>query len=353
MLTTSGTHEFNAPKSNFLIDEAYERIGIIPGFLSDQQIVAAQRSMNFILQSWINRGLNLWTIKQGMLALNNNQSAYTLPLYTTDILEATTRTSNRNLGGTPFSSAGGIASNAFDNNPATACTQTSPSGYISYSWGSASFSISMVGVQSNATFDYTLVFEYSLDGLNWIQAGAPPTQSYPQGVIQWFVIAVPTPAANFRIRETGLSILNVQELYFNSLLYDTVMTRRSRADYVSIPNKGSTSRPSSFYVDRQITPTVYLWPTPSAFYNNMYFTYINQIEDIGSMIDSAQVPARFLEPLVSSLAYLLSIKQPGFDLNKIAMLNEHAKEEFRIAAIEDRERVPLKIYGNYQGWPQS
>lgn len=356
-MSTSGTYDFNAPESNVLIDEAYERVGIIPAQLTFQQISSAQRSLNFILQSWINRGLNLWTVKQGMLGLNNNQNAYFLPLYATDILEATIRTSVRNLGGTPFSIANGvpsgIASNAFDNNPATACTQNAPNGYISYSWGAAQFAISMVGVQSNADLEYTLVFEYSLDGVNWIQAGAPPVQSYPQGVIQWFVISVPTPAAAFRIRETGGLTLNIQELYFNSLVRDTIVTRSSRPEYVAIPNKNTTSRPTSFYVDRQITPTLYLWPAPNAFFNNLYFTYINQMQDIGSMVNNAEVPTRFLEPLVSSLAYILGIKRDGMDLNKISLLKSHAESELALAKEEDRERVPLRIYGDYmQGWTQ-
>ncbi len=78
------------------------------------------------------------------------------------------------------------------------------------------------------------------------------------------------------------------------------------------------------------------------------------MQDIGNMINNAQVPARFLEALVSSLAHLLSVKEPGMDLNKISFLKAHADSEFAIAAAEDRERVPLRIYGDFmQGWTQA
>lgn len=352
-MSTSGTYLFTQPKSVELITDAYERIGELPSPLVENQIISAQRSLNFILSSWINRGLNLWTVKQGMLALNTNQYAYSLPLGVVDWLEATLRQSQRNLGGISFSSAGGNAASAFDQNPATACTQTSPDGYISYNWGMVQFAIGLVGIQSNVTIDYTLVFEYSNDNITWMQVGAPPSQTYEQGVISWFVILVPTLGRYFRVRETGGATLDVQELYFNTTIQDTIISRQSRAEYVAQPNKAQTGQPTTFYIDRQISPTAYIWPTPYGNFNNIYYTYINQIEDIGSMINSAEIPTRFLEPLCATLAFQLAQKKNGLDLNKLNFLKSYADEQYALAATEDRERVPLRIYGDYmQGWTQ-
>ncbi len=351
-MSTSGTYVFSSPQSEQIITDAYERIGIKPDVLTYQQIQTAQRSINFALQSWINRGLNLWTVKQGMIALYNNQTAYNLPPFATDFLEATVRTSVRNLGGTPFSSAGGVASNAFDNNPATACIQTVPNGYISYNWNTAQYAIAMVGVQSNVSTTYTLVCEFSNDNVNWINAITIPAQNYPFGIIEWFIVPVPTLGSLFRVRETGGSTLNIQELYFNTALNDTTITRVSRAEYTAFPNKNITSRPSSFYVDRQINPVVYLYPTPNTLYNNLYFTYIEQMQDIGTMLNNAQVPARFLEALCSNLAHRVGVKEQ-IEIPRIQILESLAEKEFNLAAAEDRERVPLRIYGDYmQGWTQ-
>jgi hypothetical protein len=351
-MSTSGTYEFASPQSKEIIEDAYERIGIISPQLDHTKIYAAQRSINFTLQSWINRGLNLWTVQTGMLALTPNQNTYNLPLYISDILEATIRTSTRNLGGTAFSSAGGVAANAFDNNPATACTQTAPNGNISYNWGALQYPIAMVGVQSNATLNYTLSFQYSNDNITWTTLSMAPIQSYPVGVIQWFVIPVPTLGNWFRVLETGGATLNVQELYFNTTLDDTIVTRMSRAEYIATPNKNNPARPTSFYVSRLINPTVAIWPTPTAQYNNLFYTYVLQMQDVGSMVDSAQIPARFLEALCATTAFKLGIKNPSIvDINKLNMLKALADEEYHIAAEEDRERVPLRIYGDYtQGW---
>lgn len=285
-----------------------------------------------------------------MLNLIPNQASYAMPPNTIDVKEATIRQSNRNLGGTPFTSAGGNAANAFDNNPATACTQTAPNGYISYNWNTASYMIALVGIQSNATLTYTLVFEYSNDNINWFQVGAPAAQSFPIGTIVWFVIQTPTNGTVFRVRETGGETLNVQELYFNTALYDLIITPLSRSEYMALPYKNQTGRPTSFYLDKQINPILNIWPTPTAQYNNLYFTATQHLQDIGQLTNTSQVPVRFLESLTASLAYKLAVK---FDLQRVQVLKALSDEETTAASKADIEKVPLRIYGNYQnGWAE-
>jgi hypothetical protein len=349
-MSTSGTYSFGLPKSRELIDEAYERIGMVPSLITQQQIEAAQRSLNFIMQEWVNKGNNLWTIRQGIIGLSPNQIAYNLPLGAIDVKTVTLRISNRNLGGTAFSSAGGIAQNAFDNNTATSCIQTSPNGYISYSYGVAQNTISMVGVQSTITTQYSLVAEYSFDNITWITALTIPKQTYNQNVIEWFAIPVAVPANLFRVRETGGATLEVEELYFNSAINDTILTRLSEFEYTAIPNKTQAGHPTTFWVDRQINPVIYLWLVPNGVFNAIFFTYWIALQDIGTMLDNAEVPARFLEALTSALAYRLAIKQKS-PLEEITLLQALAEKSYQEAGSEDRERVPLRIYGDYmQGW---
>lgn len=351
MSVTSGTFSFLSPQVATIVEEAFDRIGILPNVITEHNVTTALRSINCILSSWINRELNLWTVKQGMLALTNGQTAYQLSAPTSTILEATLRTSNRALGGTAFSSAGGVASNAFDGNPNTACTQNAPNGYISYNWNTAQFTIAMVGIQSNANLTYTLVAEYSNDNINWFNALTIPSQTYATGALNWFVIPVPTPSSVFRIRETGGATLNIQELYFNVLIYDTIINPISRAEWMSLPQKNQTGRPSSFYLDRQIVPTVYLWPTPNSLFNNLFYTFVETMQDIGNLINIPQIPPRFVEPLIAKLAHSLSVKRPEMGLDRINYLEVLSEKELTLAMAEDRERVPLRIYGDFtQGW---
>lgn len=383
-MSTSGTYNFGSPQSKDLIEDAYERIGILPTEITQQKIIAAQRSLNFIIQQWPNKGNNLWTIRKGMLGLTPNQNAYNLPPNAIDVKTATIRISNRTLGGTPFSSAGGTAASAFDYNTQTSCTQISPNGYISYNWGVAQWPIALVGIQTAETVNYTLVCEYSLDNINWTTALNIPSQTYIQGVLTWFVIPVPTPANVFRVREVSSSTLltwniidgpiwsaidlvtwstwsqtplNLQELYFNTAVRDTIVTRLSEFEYTSLPMKNQVGRPTSFWVDRQVNPIIYLWPTPILPYNNLYITFWEALQDIGAMLNNAEVPARFLEPLCSALAYSLGLKESARNpaiANILPMLQANAEQAYKTAGEEDRERVPLRIYGDfYQGWTAS
>ena len=43
---------------------------------------------------------------------------------------------------------------------------------------------------------------------------------------------------------------------------DYSLSRISRDEYLSIPTKTTTGRPTQFFLDRQITPNLKLWPLP-------------------------------------------------------------------------------------------
>jgi hypothetical protein len=346
----SGTHNFANTNGAQLIEEAYQKCGITPDIQSGLDVVSAQRSANLMLSEWINRGLNLWTVQLSMLGLNPYQNAYALPTDTSDILEATMRTSRRQLGGTPFASSG-VAANAFDGNPATACTQNAPNGNIGYDYGAnVTQAIQLVGVQSNATLTYTLDIQVSGDNVTWTTILPCDTQSFPVGQIIWFVIPVPTFARYYRILETGGSTLNIQELYFDTTINDVVINRISRSEYISLPQKNQTSRPNSFWVNRQINPIVYLWPTPVEPYNCMFYSRIVMMQDVGQLTNLVQMPQRFYEAFCAGLAVKLALKLPQYvTSDKYEILKKEAIESFSIAAVEDTERVPMRIFGDYQG----
>ena len=343
-MATSGTYEFQSPQVEQIITDAYERVGIIRDLLTPQKGQAAQRSLNFILSCWPNRGLNLWTVKKEMMTLYPGQATYNLPLGTSDILEATVRTSTRNLDGEAFASSGD-ADNAFDGDPDTACTQGAPNGNIGYTWDDTQFSIALVGIQSNATLTYTLVFEFSNDDATWTQVLAAAAQTYTESTIVWFEIPVPTAGSYFRVRETGGATLNIQELYFNTSMNDFIMTPWSRSEWMSQLNKSQQGKPTQYWVDRSLTPTVTLWDVPDSNYNCLFYTRIQMPEDIGSLTNSPEVPSRFLEALTSELAAKLAIKEGKLD--RTELLYSLADREFKLASKEDTERVPIRFYGNY------
>jgi hypothetical protein len=88
-VTTSGTVAFN-PDLNELIEEAYDRCGI--EVRTGYEHRTARRSLNFMLTEWANRGINLWTIEQGQIAMTTGTITYSLPVDTVDLIEQVIRT---------------------------------------------------------------------------------------------------------------------------------------------------------------------------------------------------------------------------------------------------------------------
>ena len=346
MANTSGSYDFLSVQVEPLIRDAYENIGIAPEMLTPQKLDSARRSINLLLIEWMNKSTNLWTLHSGFLALNEFQSSYILPNYVSDLTEVNLRSSNRVLGGIPASSNGGIAVNAFDGNAATACTQDVPDGNISYDYGAGmSQNISFCGITSHANLTYNLNIEASNNNANWQNILTIPAKAFTAGQLYWFDIPTPTNARYYRIRETGGATLNISEIYLNNNVTDTVIGSISRNEYLSLPEKKLTGRPSSYYFDRKITPILNLWPAPSNLYNAIEYSYKKMMQDVGLYTNSLDIPARFYPALTTGLSYKLSLKYN----NQIAdMLMGEYQENFSLATIEDIEDNIISVIPKWQ-----
>ena len=89
MSTSASPPVFNL-NLNDLIEEAFERAGaeVRTGY----EFRTARRSLNLMFAEWANRGINLWTVEQGTVALIAGQATYNLPVDTVDLLEQVIRT---------------------------------------------------------------------------------------------------------------------------------------------------------------------------------------------------------------------------------------------------------------------
>ena len=88
-MATSGTAAFDLDL-NSLVEEAFERCGV--ELRSGYDMRTARRSLNLLSIEWANRGINLWTIEEGSIALTQGTSVYDLPADTIDLLDHVIRT---------------------------------------------------------------------------------------------------------------------------------------------------------------------------------------------------------------------------------------------------------------------
>ena len=120
---------------------------------------------------------------------------------------------------------------------------------------------------------------------------------------------------------------------------DTTVNRIGRDTYLNLSSKLSQSRPTQYYVDRQITPKFRVFPTPNTTYT-LVVDRLTRIEDADSATNTVDIPFRFYPCLAAGLAYYLAIKKAP---DRIQILKAIYDEEFDRAATEDRDRTSLKL----------
>ena len=122
---------------------------------------------------------------------------------------------------------------------------------------------------------------------------------------------------------------------------DIQLTRIGRTEYLSIPDKSSTGRPTQLFLDRQTTPVVKLWPTPdsTATYRLIANT-IQRIDDVTASAQDPEIPSRFMPCMASGLAYYIALKK---NPEKAGLLKQQYEQDFQLAADEDRNRASLHL----------
>ena len=131
---------------------------------------------------------------------------------------------------------------------------------------------------------------------------------------------------------------------------DYSLQRLSRDGFLSIPNKSTQSRVNQFFLDRQVTPVLKLWPVPDNGTDVIYYDALTRVDDADIYTNTMDMPFRFYPCLAAGLAYYIALKRAP---NRIQLLKSVYEEEFDRAATEDRDRSSFNVvpkYDNYRVW---
>ena len=145
--------------------------------------------------------------------------------------------------------------------------------------------------------------------------------------------------------DLGTDVIDVLSMVVRRGSTDFSMNRISRDDYLNIPNKTTTGRPTQFFIDRQITPKIKIWPTPENSTDVLHFDCLTRIEDADTFVNTVEVPFRFYPCLAAGLAYYLAIKKAP---DRIQLLKAIYDEEFDRAQAEDRDRASFNVVPSLQ-----
>lgn len=125
---------------------------------------------------------------------------------------------------------------------------------------------------------------------------------------------------------------------------DLEMNRITYQDYMKLPDKTQTGRPTKFaFLRGKDRVTMSVWPTPDNTYT-MNLLAMTRVQNVSkSAVETADIPFRFLPPLVDGLAYKMSTRRPGIDPGRITLLKQEYEESFGFALEEDRQRTSMRI----------
>lgn len=355
MVSTSGTVGSTTIQVVDMLEDAMKACGLSTGEMTPENWVTARNNLYFYLSALANDGLQLWTLQKFIIGMYPGQTTYALDQGAVDVWNAVYRTVNAPGGGTPASSAGGIAANAFDNNVATFCTQVTPNGNISYDFGAGvTSSPVMFGILPNGTATYNLVYERSADGITWVQEYAAGSQTYTDAIWTLNDTSSPVTAARFwRVRETGGSTLNVAEVMFGANPYDISIARMSNDVYANLTNKyqtGQSQYPLQYWVDRQVNgPLLHVWPAPTNAQVQIVAYRRRHIQDVGQLTNILEIPQRWITAVTYALADLMILKLDVPDKKRqeifmrVPLLQARAQAEYIRASMEERDDTQVDI----------
>jgi hypothetical protein len=262
----------------------------------------ARRSMNLMTIEWQNKGINMWTMEQGVINLIPGLATYALPTDTIDLLEHVIRTGQN-----------------------TASTQ-------------ADLTITRISVSTYATIPNKLQQARPIQV--WVQrlsGETNPTNAVLNGAITSTDTTI-TLNTVVGLAGSGFIRLGTEDIYYTYVSGNTL-----GGVYRGQNNTTAAAQADGTAVFVPQLPAITVWPTPdnSTTYQFVYYR-LRRVQDAGAGAETADMNFRFLPCVVAGLAYHIAVKVPEL-MPRIQMLKQIYDETFDIAAGEDREKAAIRF----------
>ena len=298
-MTTSGITDFNMDFTE-LAEEAWERAG--REMRSGYDLRTARRSMNLLTIEWANRGLNMWTIEEGVLNLTQGLNTYALPTDTIDLLDHVIRTN----------------ANSTSNQ--------------------ADLTITRISVSTYATIPNKLTQARPIQV--WIQRLSGETN--PTNLITTASVSTTDDSItlNSVVGIAGSGFIKLDD----EIIYYTYVTGNVLGGcFRGQANTTAATHNSGVAVYVPQLPAVTVWPTPdgSTSYQFVYWR-LRRIQNTGSGIQTGDWNFRFMNAAAAGLGYYIAMKVPELQ-GRLDMLKQVYEEQFNLAAGEDHEKAALRL----------
>ena len=299
-MSTTGTTSFNLDV-NDLIEESFERCG--KELRTGYDFKTARRSLNLLTIEWANRGINLWTVEQGVIPMVTGQAMYPIPVDTIDLMDTVIRQNNGTSNQVDINISR-IAEPTYMSLPNKLAQGRPIQVYVNRQSGQENLTDKLLAADISSTdTTITLTSTVGLASAGFIKIDNE-TISYPN--------------------INGNQLINCARGQNNTTAAGHVATAA-----ITVQN----------------LPCINVWPTPNAPGNQYTFVYyrLRRIQDAGTGVYVQDIPFRFIPCMVAGLAYQLSTKLPEVDMNRIPMLKAEYDAQFQMAADEDRDKAPIRF----------
>ena len=296
-MSTSGLSIFNLDV-NDIIEEAFERCGL--ELRTGYDFRTARRSMNLLSMEWANRGINLWTVEQGLIPMVTGQAMYPLPVETVDLMDMVIRQNNGTTNQVDINISR-IAEPTYMSIPTKLAQGRPIQVYINRQSGMENLSTALVAATVSSTdTTITLTSTANLASAGFIKIGTE-TISYPN--------------------INGNQLINCARGQNN-----TTAAAHAISDTVTVQN----------------LPCINVWPTPNAPGDQYTFVYyrLRRMQDAGTGINEQDIPFRMLPALIAGLAFQISVKKAP---ERAMGLKAEYEEQWMMASTEDRDKAPLRL----------
>ena len=119
---------------------------------------------------------------------------------------------------------------------------------------------------------------------------------------------------------------------------EIMLTSISRTQYMAYPNKLKPGRPSVYWFDILISPTITLWPVPDQPYTLSFTRYRQQMDATMRNAGNFEAPYRWLDAACCGMAHRLARHYaPALE----APRKVDYAEAYKFAASRDKENAPI------------
>jgi len=313
-----GNTTFNALK---VVDHAFRRCRLPAQAITAEMHDYAVDTLNTTLAELASVKTPSWCIEKIVLPMYENQPVVTLPEGTVSVLNLNYRILQLLSGAT--TTAGNLYQVSF----------------------TTSTVVDTIGIKWSGTA-VPVNFQVSTNGSVFTTVGSSSATA-SAGEITWTDISGALAYPYFRVyTQEPNDVLSYSSITLGNMPQEIPLGQLNRDGYVNQSNKVFPGRPSNYYFQRDLPePIVRIWPAPfsAAEQAQLVLWRHRQIMSNSNLQQDVEIPARWLEAIINTLAARVAAETPQVDPTIMAVLEQKSAISMQRAWDGDNDGSPIQI----------